>query len=492
MSNRSRRNRQSTSNKNFVQTGDSFQNFLTRTGVGTGNAQDGSTYGFNPVSRNRIVLENAYRGSWICGIAVDAVAEDMTRAGCEVQSDDDPDTLKQLEKEISRLQVWPVLCQTSKWSRLYGGAIAFMMIDGQKPETPLRLDTVGKDQFKGLISFDRWMVQPSLNDLVDEQGPDFAMPKYYDTVTQGTGLPRMRMHYSRVIRLDGVELPFWQRIAENGWGQSVLERLWDRVIAFDSGTAGASQLLYKAHLRTYKVEGLRDIIAVGGPAQEALIKQINMIRQYQSNEGLTLMDSKDEFETHQYAFSGVNDVIMALAQQLSGALQIPLVRLFGQSPSGLNSSEEADLRTYYDGINAQQEARLRSGVEKIYGLTYRSKFGKAPKDNMEIGFKPLWQMTDEQKADITTKRTSAVTDAYDSQIIDRGTALKELKAISRITGQFSNITDEQIREAEAEPPPGLAELGLENANENPGSQAQQGQQAPGENQPGRAKLRAAT
>ena len=39
-----------------VRTGDSFQNFMTRTGVGAGSANDGAKYGFNPVSRNRVQL----------------------------------------------------------------------------------------------------------------------------------------------------------------------------------------------------------------------------------------------------------------------------------------------------------------------------------------------------------------------------------------------------------------------------------------------------
>ena len=153
-----------------------------------------------------------------------------------------------------------------------------------------------------------------------------------------------------------------QRIAENGWGQSVLERLWDRLIAFDSVTQGAAQLVYKAHLRTYAVEGLREIIGIGGKALDGLVKQIEMIRMYQSNEGMTLMDSKDKFEAHQYSFSGLSDMMLQFGQQISGALGIPLTRLFGQSPAGLNSTGESDIRMYYDNVKQEQERRLRVGV----------------------------------------------------------------------------------------------------------------------------------
>ena len=48
---------------------------------------------------------------------------------------------------------------------------------------------------------------------------------------------------------------------------------------------------------------------------------------------------------------------------------------------------------------------------------------------------------------------SAVNTAEGSGIIDRATALKELKQSSHTTGIFSNITAEMITEAENEPPP---------------------------------------
>ncbi len=111
---------------------DSFQNFAARTGVGTGNLNDGATYGFNPISRNRLQLEWGYRGSWIMGRAVDCIPEDMTREGIEVKSDDDPDDLSALEKQTNQLEVWGNLCDSLKWARLYGGAVAMMMIDGQE------------------------------------------------------------------------------------------------------------------------------------------------------------------------------------------------------------------------------------------------------------------------------------------------------------------------------------------------------------------------
>lgn len=434
-------------------TKDSFQNFAARVGLGSGNQHDQSGYGFNFLSRQRLKLEAMYRSSWVVGQVVDVVADDMTRKGVKLNGLSTPKDSEMIDQEMDRLQVWDKLNKNIKWSRLYGGSLAVMMIDGQNVSTPLNPNTIGKGQFKGLMVLDRWMVQPTLEDLVTEMGPDYGKPKFYDVITDSVGLCNQRIHYSRVIRMDGVELPYWQSITENLWGQSVIERLEDRLTIFDSATLGAGQLVYKAHLRTYKVKKLREIIAAGGKFYDALVKQIQEIRMWQSNEGMTLMDADDAFETHQYSFTGLDNLLLQFGQQISGATGIPLVRLFGQSPAGLNATGESDLANYYDNINQQQEGRLRTPLQVLYAVLHMSVLGKPLPDSFSFKFASLWQLDDEKKANVVKGVTDAVLAAEEAGLIKRSTALKELRQSSEVTGVFSHITDEEIKEADDEDPP---------------------------------------
>lgn len=461
-----------------TQTFDSFANFEARVGIGTNNQSGAATYTFDYVSRNRILMEAMYRSSWIVGAVVDCIAEDMTRAGISIASELSPEDGQLLDKAMSDLCIWDRLCDNLKWARLYGGSIAVMLIDGQKMDTPLNIETVGEGQFKGLLVLDRWLVQPTLNTLVEDFGPDMGMPMFYDVVADSMALKRQRIHYSRVIRIDGVDLPYWQRIAENLWGQSVIERLYDRLVAFDSTTQGASQLVYKAHLRTYAVDGLRDIIAMGGPALEGLIKQIEMIRRFQSNEGITLMDTKDNFQTHAYSFAGLSDVLLQIGQQLAGAAETPLTRLFGQSPAGLGATGEGEQDQYHESVNAKQERRLRVALTKLIDICARSVLGQPMPDGWSFKFNSLKKMSDAEKADIATKTTAAVLEAHDAGVIDQATALKELKQLSEVTGVFTNVTDDDIEEAENAPPPVPEIQPVENSGSTTEQDAGQSEQKP--------------
>jgi phage-related protein (TIGR01555 family) len=451
------RSRQSGKTAARPQTRDSFVNLEARLGLGADNLASAATYAFDFISRDRQRLEAAYRTSWIVGKAVDVPAEDMTRAGISLAGTLDPEAIDATQAALLDLGIWQRLADTIRWGHLYGGALAVLLVDGQNMATPLRRETVGRGQFKGLLVLDRWMVNPSMDDLVTEFGPSLGLPRFYDVVADAQALPRERIHHSRCVRIDGIDLPFYQKWTENLWGESVVERLYDRLTAFDSVTHGAGQLAYKAHLRVLAIDGLRDLIATGGRAFDAVVRNTEMIRRMQNNEGLTLIDGRDRLEIQQYAFSGLSDLILQFGQQISGALDIPLVRLFGQSPAGLNSSGDSDLRTYYDGVVRRQENKLRAPLTLILDVLYRSMFGQDPPPGFNFSFAPLWQTPEAEKATIAGTVATAVTTALQAGAISPAVAAKELRQSSRISGVFSNITDADI-EAADDAPPSLSEM----------------------------------
>src|SRR6185312_4598902 len=185
--------------------------------------------------------------------------------------------------------------------------------------------------------------------------------------------------------------------------------------------------MFRAYYRTLSVDGLRDIIAAGGKAFEALTKNIELIRLYQSNEGMTLLDSKDKLEAHQNTFAGQADIINAFGEQLSGALQTPLTRLFGQTPGGLNSDGESGMRIYEDNVNRLQERWFRRPCDVIIPLVAVNAKVELP-PGWSYSFISLRQLTEKEKAEVNTSDTNAVVQAQGTGVIPSATVLKELRA----------------------------------------------------------------
>jgi phage-related protein (TIGR01555 family) len=460
---------------------DGFQNFAAKLGVGPGRGYGTSEqnllskghYEFNLLTRNRVQLEAAYRGSWIVGQVIDTIAEDMTRAGIDITTDEDAETVHDFQVYLKKLQTWQSITNTVRWGRLYGGAIAVMQIEGQDLAKPLNPETVGKGQYKGLIVYDRWQLYPVLSELINS-GPNLGLPAFYDIVLgsnlndpgqepggQRTDNPnaRVRVHYSRCIRMEGLHLPFWQAITEMMWGESVLERMWDRLIAYDTASLSTGNLVNRAQMRSVKIKGYRELIAAGGKAQEALVASIAFMAQYQNNEGITILDGEDEFGNDTYTFAGLADVLIQFGQQVSGSSQIPLVRLFGQSPTGLNSNGESDIRQYYDSVLQKQEYTLRDPLEVLIRVAWQSFTGRPAPQDLAFEFTPLWQMSALDKANVAKINADTIMEVQSAGVIDSATAMRELKQASGDHGLFTHISDEAIEEAENMEPPGMEELG---------------------------------
>ena len=462
-------------------TADGFANIKARLGVnprgtpgGKNNLMSQGHYEFNLITRDRIQLEAAYRGSWIVGRVINCIAEDMTRAGIDIVTNEGAEDVTEFQVQMSRLQIWPSLRKNISWGRLYGGSCAVFQIKGQNLASPMDVDTIGKGQFLGFTVYDRWQLYPVLDKLIDS-GPDLGLPEFYDVVlgtnlndpskiqggnseTDAGSAGRVRVHHSRVIRHLGTELPFWQAITEMLWGSSILEQMWDRLIEFDTATTSASGLVFKANLRMIGINGLREIIAAGGEELEALYQNFDMIAEFQNNEGLTLLDKEDEYNSSQYSFAGLPDTLLKLAEQISGAADIPMVRLFGQSPSGLGATGDSDIRQYYDGIQSKQEAGMRNGIEKVVKILWQSYFGRPCPSYLTFTFKPLWQMSAKDKSDIAKANTETLIEAHDAGGISNAVLVKELKQQSSASGLFTHITDEDVKDAEDldENPPELA------------------------------------
>jgi hypothetical protein len=381
-----------------------------------------------------------------------------------------------------------------------------LQIDGQDLESPLDPDTIEEGQFKGIAVYDRWQLNPVLSQVINE-GPEIGLPAFYDIVlgnnlndpaqvpgagsetvapnanentvnkqasqTAGTISARVRVHHSRCFRMGGHKLPFFQAITEMMWDESIIERMWDRLVEFETATASAGGLIGRALLRTVSIDGFREILSSGGEAKTGLLEMFEYMRQFQNSEGLTLLDKEDVFATTAYSFSGLSDVLGQFGEQMAGASETPLVRLLGQNPSGLGDSGDSAIRNYYDSINAKQEAHLRNPVEVIIKVLWRSTFGEAAPKDLTFQFTPLWQMTMKEKSEITTAITGAVVQAHQEGLIPTAVGMKELQQAGTETGVFSHITDEDIAEAENELPPGPEEDPIDpsepNDPENPGT-----------------------
>lgn len=436
---------------------DAFSNVLARLGAGTPNLLEGTEYSLQRMSRDFNTLNALYRESWIVRRIIDVIPADMLKNWITITSGLDPDVEKRLSLTLRRTQLIDKIKRGMQWGRLYGGALGVMLVkhQGYDLSQPLQLDWIMPGDFAGLLIFDRWNgVNPSSELIEDISDPDYGFPKYY-TVTDPAGGGSVKIHHSRVVRFIGNTLPFWEEIAEMQWGASVVESIFDELRKRDNVSWNIAQLTFMANIRVLKMQDLGQLLAAtDNESQAELLRTLEAQNMLLNNMGMQVMDAADGLETHQYTFGGLADCYQQFIMDISGAAEIPVTRLFGRSPSGLNATGESDLQNYYDMIAEKQESYLRPILNKVLPPFIISTLGSLP-DDFDFEFDPVAEPTDKERADLAKCGTDNVVAAYNAGLISQRTALKELKQQSERTGVWTNITDEDIeRASDSVEPPG--------------------------------------
>lgn len=407
------------------------------------------------MTRDYNTLNSLYRSHWIVRRIIDTIPEDMCRNFLTIHSDLQPDDISKIDKAWKKNGLKSKILHGLKWGRLYGGAVGIIMIDGHEDilDEPLDIDDVMPGAFAGLAIVDRWTgAYPSLEIIEDINDPEFGLPQYYNVTMEGGEL--LKIHHSRIIRFIGRKLPYWEELAETHWGASEVEVVFDELRKRDTVSWNIAQLVFLANLRVLKMSDLGEVLAVGNAAaQQDLYNTLQAQNWLQSNMGVYVMGKEDGFETHEYSFSGLDDIYESFMMDVAGACQIPVTKLFGRSPDGMNATGESDMQNYYETIQEAQDSTLAPIIDKLLPIICMSEFGQLI-DDLEYSFNPIRTPSDKETADLSAKKTTAILDVFNAGVISQKTALMELKQMSNITGLFTNITDEDIEKADDTTTPG--------------------------------------
>jgi phage-related protein (TIGR01555 family) len=428
-----------------------IQDTLTNVVANLGTTKDKRIYSeFTRKTFDRITLEDMYRQDWLAGKIVDIPVDDMTRKWRRIDAPSvKPADMKKIDTLEKRLDVRAKFNEAKKWARVYGSAIIIMGVKGSAdPAIPLDVEKVGIDDLQYLHVLDRTDVSIHSINQSDPVKPNFRQPDLY-TIFKGT-----QVHHSRVIRFDGLTLPWHQQKTNGYWGASILERVYQAVVNSQTVADSVASLIFEAKVDVVKVPNLFQQIATCA-GEEALIKRFQTADFLKSFNNMLLLDKDEDHDTKQLAFSGLADLAIKYIQVSSAAADIPATRLLGQSAVGMNATGEGDLENYYDSISSKQEVEFGPQLNQLDNVLVRSAIGRMP-DNWSFEFNPLWQLGETERADIDLKNSQR-----DQVYITQGVLTPSIIANDlQENGVYKNIPDDYLEALEI-----ISEEDMENALE---------------------------
>ena len=357
-------------------------------------------------------LERMYFADGVGTRIVDVVADDMTREWITLDPEDDDTSddrsdMEAVEEVMEALDARSQFNTALKWTRLYGGCVMVLgALDGNTLDKPLNMNTIkGIDNIRLIDRSNIDIFQSTFQ--LDPTLPNFGKPiQLYMYFQVGTMRFPQLVHVSRCILFKGkpvsagasVTLTLQQRI----WGLSELQSVYETLKDYCSAMDNISNVLYELVIGKYSLDGLKEMMAAG--RESDVQKRIEIMNVSKSVLHALILDKEDSYSRDTVSLAGMADIIDRFMMKLSCVSGVPMTRLFGMSPAGLNATGEHDQDNYYDLIASRQETQLKPAIREFIEFI---KSWKGLKSTIIVKFNPLFQQSDADQVKIKLDEASA-------------------------------------------------------------------------------------
>jgi len=356
----------------------------------------------------------------------ETMALEMTRKWVTLEStgDDGVDRTEKIEKIEDcwkRLAVQDAFRQAQELDGYFGRGHLF--VDLGTGDRPGELESsigdglsnitkakVKKGGLKALRVVEPVWTYPSAYNSQDPLAPDFYRPQSWYVMGR-------KVHATRLLTFVGREVSDMLKPAYGFGGISLTQLAKPYVDNWLRTRQSVSDMVHSFSVAVLKTN--MGAVLQGGAATE-LLRRVRLFNLLRDNRGAFAIDKDtEEFENVSAPLGGL-DALQAQAQEQMAAVSgIPLVKLLGITPSGLNASSDGEMRCFYDWVEAQQEADFRKQLEFVLRVTQLSEFGEVD-PAIAFRFNPLWSLDDAAAAGV--RQTDAQTaQAY----VDMGALLPE-------------------------------------------------------------------
>lgn len=349
---------------------------------------------------------------------VTTIAEEMTREGIELSStgDDDSkgqirqDKIDRMNREIEDIKLMAHLRKQIEDDGYFGRG--HMYIDLEMPKgsglvsdnpdelaSPLFVDKskIPLGAFKGLVNVEPMWTYPGVYNSTNPLKKDYYKPSEWYVFQKLT-------HHTRLMTMVRHEVPDMLKAAFAFGGVSTAQLCEPYVNNWISTRDSVKDLIHSFSTSGIMTD-MENFLAGNGPVD--IFDRAELYNEMRDNRGLMLLNKDtEEFFQVNTPVSGISDLQAQAEEQMAIVPGIPLVKLLGITPSGLNASSDGEIRVFYDSIAAMQEADLRDEVKMILDIMQLSLFGEVDED-ITFDFRPLYQLSEKEQSEVMVNESNA-------------------------------------------------------------------------------------
>lgn len=349
----------------------------------------------------------------------EVIAKEMTRKWVKLQTTGDGDKsekIAQLEKAMKRYNLRALFRKAAEQDGFFGRSQIY--IDVKTPagvaastqpdelKTPLIRASakIKRGSLTGFKVIEPIWTTPYLYNSDDPMRPDFFRPTSWFVMGK-------QVHSTRLLNFVSREVPDMLKPSYNFGGLSLSQIAIPYVDNWLRTRQSVSDLISAFSIPVLKTNLMS--VLNGGTGTD-VFQRLQLFNQMRNNRGAWAINSGDpnaggeEFQLFNVPLSGLDALQAQSQEQMASVSNIPLVKLLGITPAGLNANSDGEIRVFYDFIGSMQEDLFSQNLQRALEVIQLSEFGEIDPD-ITFMFVPLYQLDDLQKAQI--RKSDADTDA---------------------------------------------------------------------------------
>jgi phage-related protein (TIGR01555 family) len=309
------------------------------------------------------------------------ISQEMNRKGFEFKCvGDDTDQkrileLKQacIDYKVSEALEWACWLVTAM-----GGCKIAPKLKGDEDEqdSELYIDDIkiGKGDLEYFKVIDpNWYVAIQYN-TINPRDEWFYKPQAYTVLGHIT-------HASRLFKMGYQQAPDILKPTYLFNDIGILQQSLPYISRFEEQVAAVTQIVKRYNVSVLKtnMEAIIDdsTISAGMNGAANMKNRVNIFNAGRNNLGTFVIDKESEdFAQISMQLAGLKELLDQAGEYMSIVSKIPVTKLLGISPGGMNATGEADMRNFYDMIRSMQEIVIRPALTEMIHVMMLSLWGE--------------------------------------------------------------------------------------------------------------------
>jgi len=344
------------------------------------------------------------------------LAEEMTRKWIKLTSSgegDKSDRINKIETALRRFGIRELFQKVAEDDGYFGRGQIYIEVktpagvlatdDAAELQSPLFVSSkkVTKDSLVAFRKVEPMWTYPGLYNSTNPLAKDFYKPMTWFVMGK-------TVHTSRMIMIISRPVPDMLKAAYSFGGLSMSQLAKPYVDHWYRTRDSVSDIVHSFSVSGFKTDMQATL---GGDADGAdqFFKRVELFNRTRDNRGAMVLNKEtEEFFQFNTPLSGLDALQAQSQEQMSSVSSIPLVKLTGITPAGLNASSDGEIRVFYDDVHSDQERDFREPLKRVIDLIQLDEFGDIDTD-IDFVFEPLHQLTEAEIA--ATNKVEAETDA---------------------------------------------------------------------------------